>query len=63
MFAELVAWVEDGTEPLAVTATARASHRDLPETMAGISRPLCPAPQVARYTGSNAASADSFTCE
>ena len=63
MFAELVAWVEDGTEPLAVTATARASNRDLPETMAGISRPLCPAPQVARYTGSNAASADSFTCE
>ena len=63
MFAELVAWVENGTEPQAVTATARASNRDLPETMAGISRPLCPAPQVARYTGSDPASADSFTCE
>ncbi|KEJ95942.1 feruloyl esterase [Pseudosulfitobacter pseudonitzschiae] len=63
MFAELVAWVENGTEPQAVTATARASNPDLPETMADISRPLCPAPQVARYTGSDPASADSFTCE
>jgi len=63
MFSDLVAWVENGTAPQAVTATARASNRDLPEAMAGISRPLCPAPQVARYTGGDAGMAESFTCE
>ncbi len=63
MFSVLVAWVENGTAPQAVTATARASNRDLPEAMAGISRPLCPAPQVARYTGGDAGMAESFTCE
>lgn len=63
MFSDLVAWVENGTAPQAVTATARASNRDLPEAMAGISRPLCPTPQVARYTGGDAGMAESFTCE
>ncbi|UOA28508.1 tannase/feruloyl esterase family alpha/beta hydrolase [Pseudosulfitobacter sp. DSM 107133] len=63
MFAELVAWVENDMEPQVVTATARASNRDLPEALADTSRPLCPAPQVARYTGSNPAMADSFTCQ
>lgn len=63
MFSDLVAWVENGTAPQAVTATARASNRDLPKAMAGISRPLCPAPQVARYTGGDAGMAESFTCE
>lgn len=59
----LVEWVENGTEPGTVTATARADNDEAPEALRGASRPLCAAPQVARFTGSDAADAASFTCE
>ncbi|WP_226624660.1 tannase/feruloyl esterase family alpha/beta hydrolase [Alloyangia pacifica] len=59
----LVSWVEDGSAPGAITATARADNAELPEPLQGASRPLCPAPQVAHYQGGDPKSADSFHCE
>ena len=47
-------WVEEGQAPDLVTATGNA--------FPGVSRPLCPYPQVARYDGGDPASAESFTC-
>jgi len=46
-----------------VTVSARAGNTEVPDTLANASRPLCPAPQVARYTGGDTDAADSFTCE
>ncbi|WP_353471278.1 tannase/feruloyl esterase family alpha/beta hydrolase [Salipiger sp. H15] len=63
LFTPLVDWVEHGTAPEAVTAMARDDNADLPQALAGASRPLCPAPQVARYQGGDPKSADSFRCE
>lgn len=62
MLGALVAWVEDGAAPDRVVARFRD---DNPEAAAnaGATRPLCPWPGVARYTGADPASADSFTCE
>jgi feruloyl esterase len=55
----LVAWVERGVAPQALTATARGVgnvggvNADVPATWAADrTRPLCPYPQVARYSGS-----------
>ena len=62
-FGALVAWVEEGAAPGPIVATAREDNAELPEGLAGASRPLCPAPTVARYTGGDPASAESFTCE
>ena len=59
----LVAWVEDGTEPGLVTASVRADNEDAPEALRGATRPLCAAPQVARFKDGDAASAASFACE
>lgn len=59
----LVAWVEEDVAPGAVTASARADNAELPEALQGASRPLCPAPTVARYQGGDPKSADSFSCE
>ncbi|MCR5863773.1 tannase/feruloyl esterase family alpha/beta hydrolase [Aquincola sp. J276] len=67
----LVAWVEQGQAPGAVTASARGAgnaggvNADLPAGWsAQRSRPLCPYPQVARYAGSgDLESAASFRCE
>lgn len=36
---------------------------EAPEALKTASRLLCPAPKVARYTGGDAASSDSFTCQ
>ncbi|HHX83546.1 MAG TPA: tannase/feruloyl esterase family alpha/beta hydrolase, partial [Pseudomonadaceae bacterium] len=47
-------WVEEGQAPDLVTATGSA--------FPGVSRPLCPYPQVARYDGGDPANAESFTC-
>ena len=54
----LVAWVEKGVAPQALVATARGTGNaggvtaDLPtDWAANRSRPLCPCPQVARYSG------------
>jgi feruloyl esterase len=54
MLTAIQSWVEDDVAPDRVIA----SGRSLP----GITRPLCPYPQVARYDGGDAASAESFTC-
>ncbi|AUH32657.1 tannase/feruloyl esterase family alpha/beta hydrolase [Paracoccus tegillarcae] len=59
----LIAWVEDGTAPEAVTASARADNDEVPEGLQGATRPLCPAPQVARYQEGDPKSADSFQCQ
>lgn len=58
----LVDWVERDRAPEAVTALARAENADLPDTLRGASRPLCPAPQVARHDGGDPALAGSFQC-
>jgi len=63
LFAELVDWVENDETPEDVTVSARAGNTEVPDTLANASRPLCPAPQVARYTGGDTDAADSFTCE
>ena len=59
----LVAWVEEGTEPGLVAASVRADNEDAPEALRGATRPLCAAPQVARFKDGDAASAASFACE
>lgn len=59
----LVAWVENGEAPGAIVAAARAENADLPEPLQGATRPLCPAPQVARYQGGDPKLAASFACE
>lgn len=55
----LVAWVEGGQAPAAITASARGAgnaggvNADVPATWAADrTRPLCPYPSVARYVGS-----------
>ncbi len=67
----LVNWVEQGTTPQAVVASARGTgnaggvNSDLPATWAADrTRPLCPFPKVARYTGSGSLEqASSFACQ
>jgi len=71
MLTPLVQWVENGTVPEAVVATARGTgnaggvNADLPSTWApNRSRPLCPWPKIARYKGSGSVeSAASFSCQ
>jgi len=53
----LAGWVEKGTKPTALTATA------MREGKVAMTRPLCPHPQVARYKGrGDANAAASFEC-
>lgn len=55
LLTSLVAWVEDGTAPASVEATSAAN--------AGRSRPLCPYPQHAQYSGSgDSEDAANFAC-
>lgn len=54
MLDAITAWVEQGQAPDRVIATGK--------TMPGISRPLCPYPQVARYDGGDPDLASSFSC-
>jgi predicted esterase len=71
MLTPLVAWVEQGTVPGAVIATARGAgnaagaNADVPAGWAANrTRPLCPYPQVARYNGTGDVNlAASFTCQ
>jgi feruloyl esterase len=70
MLTPLVDWVEHGKAPESVVATARgpgnpaAVNADVPASWsAARTRPLCPYPQVARYTGGgDVESAASFVC-
>jgi len=54
MLAAIQAWVEEGRAPDRVLATGDA--------FPGRSRPLCPYPQVARYTAGRPEDAASFSC-
>ena len=69
MLSPLVSWVEQGKAPDSVRATARGAGANVvnAEIPAGWSasrtRPLCPYPQVAAYTGGNPEDAASFTCK
>ena len=63
LFEKLVDWVEKDEAPEAVVVSARADNKEVPEALKTASRLLCPAPKVARYTGGDAASSDSFTCQ
>jgi feruloyl esterase len=54
MLDAIVDWVEHGKAPDRIVATGKA--------FPGVSRPLCPYPQVARYMGGDPDSADSFEC-
>lgn len=54
----LINWVENGVAPATVTATQMADGKPVR------TRPLCPYPQVARYSGSgNPDDAASFACK
>ena len=66
----LVRWVEQGQAPDSLLATARGTgnrggvNKELPAGWAANrTRPLCPHPQVARYTGGDIDSASSFRCQ
>ncbi|OYW44274.1 MAG: hypothetical protein B7Z08_02925 [Sphingomonadales bacterium 32-68-7] len=54
MLDAITAWVERGEAPDRIVAHGSA--------LPGVTRPLCPHPQVARYTGGDPASAASFQC-
>ncbi len=61
-FGALVKWVENGTPPDQIVATARASNTDV--TWPNRTRPLCPYPKQARYIGTGSIeSAANFTCQ
>ena len=70
MLGALVAWVEQGTAPDSVIASARGAgnaggvNGDVPAGWAANrTRPLCPYPKVAHYNGSGSIElADSFAC-
>ena len=68
MLRALVDWVEQGKAPASVTASARGAGTPVPnaEVPANWSpqrtRPLCPYPQVATYTGGDTERASSFAC-
>jgi len=58
--AAIVDWVEKGVAPASIPASARAGS-DAP--WPGRTRPLCPYPQQARYTGSGSLEdAKNFRC-
>ncbi|MFN0185564.1 MAG: tannase/feruloyl esterase family alpha/beta hydrolase [Aquabacterium sp.] len=51
----IVAWVEQGQPPERLVAHGTS-------VLPGLSRPLCPYPKIARYTGGDTSLADSFEC-
>ncbi len=59
----LVAWVETGEAPDAIVAGVTEDNAEGRAALGDVTRKLCPYPQVARYTGSDPASHESFTCE
>jgi len=68
MLTPMIAWVEQGTAPDSVIATARDASNavpnpDVPTSWgAGRTRPLCPYPKVAHYKGGDINAASSFAC-
>ncbi len=68
MLSALVDWVEQGRAPDAVTASARGAGTPVANTEVPANwspqrtRPLCPYPRVAVYTGGDTEQAASFAC-
>jgi feruloyl esterase len=61
--AALVAWVEQGEAPEALTASVNPANAELPaEWSRDRTRPLCPYPAVAVYVEGDPESAESFVC-
>jgi Tannase and feruloyl esterase len=54
MLDAIMAWVEQGEAPERIIASGAR--------MPGVTRPLCPYPKIARYTGGDPADAGSFSC-
>lgn len=54
MLTTIQAWVEEGHAPERISAKGKS--------FPGVTRPLCPYPQVARYTGGDPQNETSFTC-
>lgn len=69
MLSALVDWVEQGKAPASITASARGAGAPVPNAEVPASwspqrtRPLCPYPQVATYTGGDTERASSFACK
>ncbi len=69
MLGPLVDWVEQGKAPAAITASARGAGSAAPNAEVPASwsprrtRPLCPHPRVAVYTGGDPEQAASFACQ
>jgi feruloyl esterase len=69
MLSALVDWVEQGKAPASITASARGAGTPVPNAEVPASwspqrtRPLCPYPQVATYTGGDTERASSFACK
>ncbi|MCT7377874.1 tannase/feruloyl esterase family alpha/beta hydrolase [Chelativorans salis] len=51
MLGALIAWVEDGKAPSAITAQFRSDNPEIDQQNAGAERPLCPYPQHALFSG------------
>lgn len=62
-FSPLVDWVENGIAPEVVVAGVTEGNREGQAALGDVTRKLCLYPAVARYTGSDPSSADSFTCQ
>ena len=59
----LMDWVEKGKAPEAITASVNAANKELPSGWSPQrTRPLCPWPKFAKYTGGEVEQASSFTC-
>ncbi|WOT05897.1 tannase/feruloyl esterase family alpha/beta hydrolase [Shewanella youngdeokensis] len=64
MLDDLVEWVEEGAQPQQVIASVKADSADLPDDWSKTrTRPLCPYPTVATYSGSGSIEdAANFSC-
>jgi len=59
----LLGWLDGGAAPGPLVATVDAANPELPAAWSKTrTRPLCPYPQVARYSGGDSESASSFRC-
>ena len=59
----LVDWVEKGKAPDRIIVGVNPANKEIPASWSpNRTRPLCPWPKYARYTGGDAESADSFAC-
>ncbi|MCG6903304.1 MAG: tannase/feruloyl esterase family alpha/beta hydrolase [Rhodobacter sp.] len=63
MFTPLVNWVENGVRPGAINTEVTEDNNEGRAALGVVGRKLCPYPQVARYTGADPASSDSFSCQ